>query len=331
MDEFAVRGPLRRYPFARTTDPDHARDALAKVLGARDVELACASEEFEFCGSLLTFDKLDLIFGACSAATRKSYLPVAKVRQQFALRGSGRTNIGRRGFNVSADETAVIPAGVETTHENGDGSAQLVLRIDQGVLQSTMSAMNGMPIVRNIEFRTPTDFRHPELQRLRRLLAFIVAELDRDDFNVSAPALDEFQQLLIVSFLTANPHNYSSQLETRQPAPAPWQVRLVQEYIEANWNRPITIDALSTVAGASARSIFKAFKAARGCSPMAFVKSLRLDHARRMLTNPDRTTSVIGVSLACGFFNPGHFSRDYRIAFGELPSVTLNGAKHKAS
>ena len=62
---------------------------------------------------------------------------------------------------------------------------------------------------------------------------------------------------------------------------------------------------------------------------MAFVKSVRLGHARRMLQEPDRTTSVVSVAFACGFLNPGHFARDYRLAFGELPSMTLGVAKHR--
>jgi transcriptional regulator GlxA family with amidase domain len=111
--------------------------------------------------------------------------------------------------------------------------------------------------------------------------------------------------------------------------PAPWQVRRVEEYIESNWNQPITVDALAAAAGASARSIFKAFRDARQCSPMAFVKGIRLGHARRMLQRPEQVTSVVSVAFACGFLNPGHFARDYRLAFGELPSATLALARHR--
>ncbi len=329
MDDLTSRSPLHRYSFAHTAVPDVARHALIDVLGAHDVDLAEQSDNFQFCGGILRFRKLDLIFGGCTAATRKKYAPVAKVRQQFALRGTGQTKFGSSHFNVSDRETGVIPAGVETYHENGDGSAQLVLRIDTDALQSTMSAMNGLPVVRAIEFRANSNFNHPELQRLRRMLEFIVSELDRDDGNVSGPALEEFEQLLIVSFLTANRHNFSHQLEARQPKPAPWQVRVIEDYIDANWNQPITVTVLSAAAGASARSIFKAFKDARGCSPMAFVKSVRLNRARHMLTTPTPDTSVVGVAFACGFLNPGHFSRDYRLAFGELPSATLGQSKSK--
>jgi transcriptional regulator GlxA family with amidase domain len=169
----------------------------------------------------------------------------------------------------------------------------------------------------------------PAIQRLRRLLEFMVSELDRDEERLPAAALAEFEQMLLLTFLAANPHNFSHVLEREQPRPAPWQVRRVEEYINANWNRPITVEALAAAAGASTRSVFKAFKDARNCSPMAFVKSIRLQHAREMLQRPEATTTVVSTAFACGFLNPGHFARDYRLAYGELPSVTLAASKHR--
>ena len=133
----------------------------------------------------------------------------------------------------------------------------------------------------------------------------------------------------LLTFLAANPHNFSHLLQRDQPRPAPWQVRRVEEYVTANWNRPITVEALAAAAGASTRSVFKAFKDARNCSPMAFVKSVRLQHAREVLQHPQNTTTVVSTAFACGFLNPGHFARDYRVAFGELPSVTLAASKHR--
>src|ERR1700691_3139437 len=103
----------------------------------------------------------------------------------------------------------------------------------------------------------------------------MVTELDRDDATVPPAALAEFEQLLIVSFLAANRHNFSDLLEREPPRPARWQVRLVEESIEATWHQPTTVEALAAAAGASTRSIFKAFRDSRHCSPMAFVKGIR--------------------------------------------------------
>ena len=100
-------------------------------------------------------------------------------------------------------------------------------------------------------------------------------------------------------------------------------MRTIEEYIEANWTKPITIETLTELTGISARGIFKAFQRSRGYSPMAFAKQIRLQHARDMLQQGRSLTTVTAAAFACGFSNLGHFAKDYREFFGERPSETL--------
>jgi AraC-like DNA-binding protein len=79
------------------------------------------------------------------------------------------------------------------------------------------------------------------------------------------------------------------------------------------------------------RAMFMAFKKARGYTPMAFLRRVRLEQTRRILQKPDETTSVTAVSFSCGFNNSGYFARDYKKAFGELPSATLAAARAASS
>jgi AraC-like DNA-binding protein len=320
---------LHRFPLIDTHSPDELHETLVTHFGALGFDTTVEAGQFEANRSYLRLKSVDLIFGTCSAAYRVRFPGVPLIKQQFALQKAGRTSFGGSQFIISPNESSVIPAGVEMTHEYQAGFEQFILRVDPSALQAKLSAVVGMPIARNIEFARRSSFDNPALRRLRRMLEFMVSELDNDEGKVPAAALVEFEQMLLVAFLTANPHNFSNVLEREQPGPAPWQVRIVEEYILANWNRPITVEALAAVAGASTRSIFKAFKDSRDRSPMAFVKSIRLQHARRMLQQPDGATSVVAVAFACGFLNPGHFARDYRVAFGELPSATLAAARHR--
>jgi AraC-like DNA-binding protein len=321
--------PLHRFPLIDTQSPDEFRQTLVSNFGALAFDLRADPSEFEVTRSYLRLKSVDLVSGACSAAYAVRFPGVPLLKQHFALNRSGRTTFGGTQFDISPNEASVIPVGVEMTHEYQAGFEQFIFRAEAAALQAKLSAVVGMPIARSIEFAPRSSFASPALQRLRRMLQFMVSELDREDGKVPATALAEFEQMLLVCFLTGNRHNFSDLLEREQPRPAPWQVRLVEEYIVANWSRPITVEALAAAAGASTRSVFKAFRDARDCSPMAFVKSIRLQHARRMLQQPDRGTSVVSVAFACGFLNPGHFARDYRLAFGELPSVTLTAAKHR--
>jgi AraC-like DNA-binding protein len=319
--------PLHRFPLINTHSPDEFQQTLVTHFGALGFDIRGEETEFEASRSYLKLKSVDLVFGACSTAYRVRFPGVPLIKQHFALHKAGRTSFDGSQFNITPKEASVIPAGVEMTHEYQAGFEQFIFRVEASALQAKLSAMVGMPIARNIEFaRRSID--NPALRRMRRMLEFMVSELDRDDGKVPIAALVEFEQVLLVGFLIANRHNFSDVLEREQARPAPWQVRLVEDYILANWNRPITVEALAEAAGASTRSIFKAFKDSRNRSPMAFVKGVRLQHARRMLQQPDDTTTVVSTAFACGFLNAGHFARDYRLAFGELPSATLRAAKY---
>jgi transcriptional regulator GlxA family with amidase domain len=86
---------------------------------------------------------------------------------------------------------------------------------------------------------------------------------------------------------------------------------------------------MAAVAKVSARSLFRQFKQDRGYTPAEFAKRIRLNSAREMLEQPREGDSVIQVALRCGFQNPGHFARDFRLAFGELPSETLKRSRNR--
>ena len=321
--------PLHKFPLIHTQSPGEFQEMLVTRFGATGFDIGVDATLFEAHRSYVRLKSIDLLFGACSAAYRVRFPAVPIIKQQFALRKAGRTIFGGSQFNMNQNETCVVPAGVEMTHEYQAGFESFIFRAETSALQAKLSAAIGIPITRNIEFAHRSSLDNAALRRMRRMLDFMVSELDHDDGKVPGAALVEFEQMLLIAFLSANPHNFSDVLAREQPRPAPWQVRRVEEYIAANWNCPITVEALAAAAGASARSVFKAFRDSRDCSPMAFVKSVRLQHARRMLLEPDSTTTVVSTAFACGFLNPGHFARDYRLAFGELPSATLAVARHR--
>jgi AraC-like DNA-binding protein len=324
---FASSLPLRRFPVFHASDPAVMAEMLTTACGASDFDFRTGARPFEVTINFLQLKQLALV--SCRhSGTAAFRLPTDElIHQPFCISGTGHVGFGGQQFPVTREETCVMPSQTDTVCNYDDELTHLTMLVAPRVLETKLGALLGTPVVREIAFAANGNFACPELARLRRLLGYFAAELDREDAQIPQPAMDEFEQLLLVSFLTANRHNFIHLLERGQHAPAPWQVRLVEDYIEANWNMPITIETLAEVTGGSMRSIFKAFKQARGITPMAFAKSVRLRHARRMLQTPDENSSVIGVAFACGFLNAGHFARYYRRAFGELPSATLANAK----
>lgn len=102
-------------------------------------------------------------------------------------------------------------------------------------------------------------------------------------------------------------------------------LRFIQ-HLQIHWNRPLVIADVARQHGVSLRAVQKHF-ALRGITPADFLKRIRLVHAYDMLAEPGSRMTVTKACAKCGFGNLGHFARDYRSEFGELPSDTLLRAR----
>lgn len=86
---------------------------------------------------------------------------------------------------------------------------------------------------------------------------------------------------------------------------------------------PTIVDICTTV-GVSERTLQYAFRAYVHMSPLAYLRMCRLNRVRKTLLAADpQTTTVTTVAMRYGFLHLGRFSLDYKRAFDEPPSATL--------
>lgn len=314
--------PLSRYPAIRTSRVDEFEDRLKTVYDATGFVLPKPSD-LAVRGNFVRLNDVAIGFGTCGTAATISFSESDFARLQVPICGQGVTRSGGRETIVGPGGASLTSSGRPAVLDYGEGFEQLFVRVTTRALQRKLELLLDAPLRRPIDFEL-AGFADPAmLSGLRQLIGLLVQQLDDEGALLSPLALREMEQAVIVQLLYTARHNFSAMLERESPdADAP-PLRKVEAYIEANWNRPIEIDALVEVAGVSARTLYKSFEKTYGCPPMAFAKQIRLRRARDLLTSPNDTTSVTGVALACGFSNLGHFARDYRSAFGELPSRTL--------
>lgn len=97
-----------------------------------------------------------------------------------------------------------------------------------------------------------------------------------------------------------------------------------EEFMRAHLRNPVgTIDLCATL-GVSDRTLRQAFQERYGMGPMVYYKALRLNAVRAALKKTEANTVAV-VARSWGFHHLGNFAADYRRAFGERPSETVNG------
>jgi AraC family transcriptional regulator, ethanolamine operon transcriptional activator len=101
-------------------------------------------------------------------------------------------------------------------------------------------------------------------------------------------------------------------------------VERARAYIAENLTEPIRLGDLCRHARTQARSLEYGFQELLSMSPIAYVRTIRLHRARRLLRSTAvRTRSISEIALDCGFWHLSQFALDYKLQFGESPSVTL--------
>ena len=95
------------------------------------------------------------------------------------------------------------------------------------------------------------------------------------------------------------------------------RIRRVIGRIRAQYDQPLVMDELAELAGMSAASFYRHFKAATATTPLQYQKALRLQAARRLLLADHDASRA---AFAVGYESASQFSRDYARLFGLPPA-----------
>lgn len=90
-------------------------------------------------------------------------------------------------------------------------------------------------------------------------------------------------------------------------------ISLMREQLET----PVSPATISKVIGISSRQLERLFGKYLNTSPKRYYMELRLERARHLLIQTE--SSITEVAMACGFDNPGHFSKVYKAWCGVAP------------
>lgn len=100
-----------------------------------------------------------------------------------------------------------------------------------------------------------------------------------------------------------------------------------RDYVLLNRDRAVSVPELCEHLHVSRRTLQYCFQDVLGMAPATYLRAIRLNGARRELSDASRESrSVQDVAAAWGFWHLSQFATDYRKLFGMRPSETLKAA-----
>lgn len=96
-----------------------------------------------------------------------------------------------------------------------------------------------------------------------------------------------------------------------------FRIAQVLDYIQVNLHLPLSVETLADMANMSQSSFHEHFKTVTNTSPQQYIKSMRLDRARRQLV--EQGLSVSEAAYGVGYASTSQFSREFKRLFGVSP------------
>lgn len=199
--------------------------------------------------------------------------------------------------------------------------------VGRELLQAAPNVAGGA-LSKALDARAALPLPPPTHRRLRRTLQLL---LMREPLRLSAAALREQALELVAQTL-----ELASPALCEEPGlPARRSCELVRKAreIALDGDDPgVSVARLCSMLGVSRRTLQYAFREATGQAPLAYLRTMRLNRARRGLQQAARSGArVTEIATDCGFNHLGQFAQDYRRLFGETPSATLQAARTSPS
>ncbi len=203
----------------------------------------------------------------------------------------------------------VVPAGSSTRWTLTAPATSLLLRLNPSLMRDTAEHMRLDP-----ELAPAIHIRDPHIERI----GWMMQTEEQDGHPGGRIFADSLASALAARLLALQT------LAARQPPASPvralpaWQLRAVQDYIEANLDQDLTLAELAAVAGFSVSHFKELFRHAAGVPVHRFVLARRVERARQLLQSGQLTNTEI--ALEAGFAHPSHMARSIRQSLNLTPA-----------
>jgi AraC family ethanolamine operon transcriptional activator len=237
--------------------------------------------------------------------------------------GSGRID----GQVIAGDALAVRPGGIEFELLTSAGYEIFGVVVKGEVLRRYAAEVERVGLADRLPDMEVVSIGTARKARLCASLRQLLDDGAASGAPLSAFARNNLQASVLASLFDvgALPSDELIEMPTRGRSQS--IVSEAREYVLAHRDRAINVPELCERLHVSRRTLQYCFQDVLGMAPATYLRTIRLNGARRDLCNASLASrSVQDVAAAWGFWHLSQFATDYRKLFGMRPSETLKAA-----
>src|SRR5215470_3721069 len=221
------------------------------------------------------------------------------------LSGHMTATIGAEDFKLSAGQVALTNMG---QHHAGQRPAVefISIGISPALIDELIAEIGLINTTAEIVFRKNVVNDEAIIATARMAASEIASE--RPGRN---PMLDALVRQLIIHLLRSHlTVRKTAQIELSRAGPVDRRLRRAIEFMHDNYSRELSLEEIASAAYLSEYHFARLFKQITGITPHAYLASLRLERARRLLAETGLAISEI--STRVGYQSQSHFTKIFK-------------------
>jgi AraC-like DNA-binding protein len=309
----------------RSQDPDEAHAWLRKAYADHHLKISGSSQDFMFSCDITRLDGMS--FGRISHSMAVDVDVFDGLRDLSIVEQRGgegvRLSLRAESVDLQAGECFLLPP--DRRYQAAWNSVAVeVTTLSFEDLQRDALGLVGRAV--KVDFTrpiTPAAGRH-----WSQTIRYVQSSVSNSPLLAAAPlARQELGWLVSGAVLACFPN---STLDAELPAygrSTPQPLRRALAFIDEHAGDAITLNEIAVAAHLSPRGLQAAFRRHLDTTPLAQLRSVRMERAHRDLQNAEPgNTSVAALAARWGFTHLGRFAVEYRRRYGSSPSQTLRGS-----
>jgi AraC-like DNA-binding protein len=310
----------------RSHDADEAHAWLRKTYADHDLRISGTSQDFTFSCDITRLDGMSFGRMRHSMAVDIDVFDGLRNLSIVEHRGGGavQVSMGPERVNLRAGECFLLPPDRPYEVAWSSVAAEVTTLAFEDLQRDALGLVDRAAV--NVDFTrpvTPAAGRH-----WSQTIRYVQSSVSNSPLLAAAPlARRELGWLVSSAVLACFPN---STLDAESPpytGDTPQPLRRALAFIDEHAGDAITLNEIAVAAHLSPRGLQATFRRHLDTTPLARLRSVRMERAHRDLQNAEPgNTSVAALAARWGFTHLGRFAVEYRRRYGSSPSQTLRGS-----